>query len=82
MVYVNIYAIFFMNLIYKMYDLIDDGYFLLHRKGMNRPSFDNKEDINHHDPSSSEITEGSSKEGTMESTDEVCNTGEGGTGRE
>ena len=39
-------------------------------KDMNRPSFDNQEDINHHDPSSSEITEGSSKEGTMESTDE------------
>ena len=64
-----------------MYDLTDDGYFLIYRKDINRPSFDNQEDINHHDPSSSEITEGSSKEGTMESTDEVCNRGERGTGR-
>ena len=60
-----------------MYDLTDDGYFLIYRKDMKRSTFDNTEDINHHDPSSSEITEGSSKEGTMESTDEVCNTGEG-----
>ncbi|CAC5370929.1 NGEF [Mytilus coruscus] len=42
------------------------------RKGTSRPSFDKDEDVNHHDPSSSEITEGSSKEGTMESTDERC----------
>lgn len=44
---------------------------LFYRKGTSRPSFDKDEDVNHHDPSSSEITEGSSKEGTMESTDEV-----------
>ncbi|XP_071147231.1 uncharacterized protein [Mytilus edulis] len=42
------------------------------RKGTSRPSFNKDQDVNHHDPSSSEITEGSSKEGTMESTDERC----------